>query len=766
MIKNKILYAVFSVLMVGSLLLAACAPAPAPTEAPEATEAPAEEEAPPAEEAAGGEIEIYSWWAGDEGPALQALIDLYNGMYPDVEVINATVAGGSGTEAKAVLKTRMLGGDPPDSFQVHAGQELIGTWVTADAMEDLTFLFEEEGWMDKFPAGLLDLLSTDEGIWSVPVNIHRSNVLWYIPANLEQWGVTAPTTWDEFLEICPTLQEQGIIPLALGRNWTHNHLWESVALSELGPEGWNALWTGEKNFTDPDVVATWDLLGKILECTNEDAAGLEWQQATDLVINNEAAFNVMGDWSAQYFTVINEMEPGVDYAWSPAPGTEGVFMALSDSFGLPKGAPNRDNVINWLKLLGSVEGQDAFNTLKGSIAARLDSDLSLYNAYGQSAAADWQSNEIVGSLAHGAVANETFMNGFASAMEVFLSTGDPAATSNALQELCVESQICAEGAPAAVAVPAIGTEDQPIKVLFVPSTDVDFMVESGDLIEQALNEATGLVYEVSVPTSYAATIEEMCASPDDTIAFIPAMGYALANQLCGVEPGLASERRGWNVYWAQFIVPRDSDIQSLEDLEGKKWGFGEVTSTSGYLYPLALLNDLGITTGEQVETGGHPETVKAVYNGEVDFGTTYYSPPLLPEGKWAIGDPADIPEELVSECARDADGNLMCGGYQVLDARLTVSEELPDVVQKVRILDLTKEIPNDTMSFSPDFPDELKQTIMDAVMAYLPTEACLETLCNEQFYGWTAAAPIFDENFDGIRILMEAQGITLENIGG
>jgi glucose/mannose transport system substrate-binding protein len=389
-----------------------------------------------------GQLEIYSWWAGDEGPALEALIAKFNEMYPDVEVVNATVAGGSGTEAKAVLKTRMLGGDPPDTFQVHAGQELIGTWVVADRMEDLTTLFEEEGWMDKFPPGLLDLLSTEDGIWSVPVNIHRSNVLWYIPANLEGWGVEVPNDWDEFLAICPTLQDQGVIPLALGRNWTHNHLWEAVALAELGVDGWNALWTGEKAFTDADVVATWDKFGMILDCTNEDATSLSWQQATDMVISGDAAFNEMGDWAMTYFTVINELEPGVDYAWAASPGTDGVFMALSDSFGLPQGAPNPDAVLAWLRLMGSAEGQDVFNPLKGSIAAHLDSDLSKYNAYGQSAAESWANDTVVGSLAHGAVANETFMNGFASAMEIFLSTRDATATTNALQELCVEAEIC------------------------------------------------------------------------------------------------------------------------------------------------------------------------------------------------------------------------------------------------------------------------------------------------------------------------------------
>jgi len=388
------------------------------------------------------QLEIFSWWAGDEGPALEALIDLYNEKYPDVEVINATVAGGSGVNAKAVLKTRMLGGSPPDTFQVHAGQELIGTWVEQDKMEDLTFLYEEEGWIDKYPPGLIDLLSTEDGIWSVPVNIHRSNVMWYIPENLDQWGIEAPETWDEFLEICPTIQNQGVVPLSLATNWTHNHLWESVALSELGVDGWNALWTGEKSWTDDDVVATWEKFGEILDCTNDDAITLSWQQASDMVINGEAAFNVMGDWANGYFETTKELTPNEDYSWSPSPGTDGQFMALSDSFGLPKGAPHPNNTIKWLRLLGSVEGQDTFNPLKGSIAAHLDSDLSLYSAYSKSAAEDWTSNTVVASLAHGAAANETFMNGFASAMESYLSTGDPEATAEALQELCVDSGIC------------------------------------------------------------------------------------------------------------------------------------------------------------------------------------------------------------------------------------------------------------------------------------------------------------------------------------
>lgn len=388
-----------------------------------------------------GELEIFSWWAGDEGPALEALISLYQKKHPHVKVINATVTGGSGVNAKAVLKTRMLGGEPPDSFQVHAGQELIGTWVKAQRMEDLTFLFKKEGWMKSFPEGLVKLIGTDKGIWSVPVNIHRSNVCWYIPANLKKWNASPPKTWDDFFKMAPGLKAKGVVPLALAQNWTANHLWESVAVAAMGPEQWEALWAGRLAFDSAEGVKAWELFGKVLEYTNDDASSLSWQQAVDMVVEGRAAFNVMGDWAAGYLSTTKHLTPGSGFGWVPSPDNKDVFMFLADSFGLPKGAPHRDNVIAWLALLGSREGSDAFNPLKGSISARTDSDLSKYNDYAKSAASDFAKDRIVGSLAHGVMANEGFMNDFASVMEMFLKSKNAQAAAKAAQQIAIKNGI-------------------------------------------------------------------------------------------------------------------------------------------------------------------------------------------------------------------------------------------------------------------------------------------------------------------------------------
>jgi phosphonate transport system substrate-binding protein len=321
-------------------------------------------------------------------------------------------------------------------------------------------------------------------------------------------------------------------------------------------------------------------------------------------------------------------------------------------------------------------------------------------------------------------------------------------------------------APTEAPMAEIGTPEHPIKVLFVPSVDANVIVTGGEVMAQALNEATGLTFEVSVPTSYAATIEEMCASPTDTIAFIPAFGYVLANDLCGVDVAFKAVRRGWGVYWTMFVTQRDSDIQSLADLEGKKWAYPDAGSTSGYLVPLVQLKEEGITPGETLEAGGHPEVVRAVYNGEADFGTAFYSPWAAPEGgeAWAIGDDPEVPVDP-STCALNEDASqLLCEGYRVLDARANIREEFPDVAEKVRILALSPEIPNDTMSFAPEFPAELRAQIEEALVAFAETEEWSTSIGSEDFYGWSGLEPASDADYDFVRKLVAESGTTIESL--
>ena len=362
------------------------------------------------------------------------------------------------------------------------------------------------------------------------------------------------------------------------------------------------------------------------------------------------------------------------------------------------------------------------------------------------------------------------------AVSMMLSACGPAAT-----EAPVVTEAPATEAPTEVPTateppaPAIGSPEHPIKVLFVPSVDANIIVTGGEVMATALAEATGLTFEVTVPTSYAATIEEMCASPADTMAFIPGLGYAIASQLCGVDVAFKAIRFGYPVYWAEYIVAADSEFQTLADLEGKTWGYGDQGSTSGYMVPTVELAAAGITPGEQVQTGGHNQTVTAVYNGEVDFGTVFYSVPLSPEGapiftyddylagKITSLEQYEIPADAIQNCAPDAEGKkLLCDGYRILDARANIRTEAPDVAQKVRILAVSSAIPNDTMSFGPEFPADVRAQFEAALIAFAETEAWGASIGSADFYGWSGIAPATDAEYDMVRAMVEATGYKIE----
>jgi phosphonate transport system substrate-binding protein len=323
-------------------------------------------------------------------------------------------------------------------------------------------------------------------------------------------------------------------------------------------------------------------------------------------------------------------------------------------------------------------------------------------------------------------------------------------------------------APALPDVAAIGSEDNPIQVVYVPSTEAEKIVAGGELLAVALNEATGLFFEVSVPTSYAATVEAICAAPATTMGFIPAQAYILGNALCGIDVERKAMRYGFDVYWTAFLVQRDSDIETLADLEGKTWAYPDAASTSGFIVPSGLFASLGIAPAESFAAGGHPGAVRAVYNGEAEFGTVFYSPPIDSDRNvlWSYGDPPDIADDILGTCALNDDGEIVCGeDVFPRDARRNVREDLPDVIQKVRILDeLSPVIPNDTLSFGPDFPEDTRADIVSALDAFSADdpEGFAEAFAA---YSWTSLSVTSDAEFDAIRVILTAIGYDLEDLG-
>ncbi len=373
------------------------------------------------------QLEIFTWWAsGGEAAGLAGMTTEFTKQNPNTPFINAAVAGAAGVNAKGVLVSRMGAGNPPDTFQAHAGAEL-STYVKAGQVEDLTFLYKAEGWDKVFPAGLIKTLTTNGKIYSVPVNIHRANVLWWNPATATKAGVSAaPKTMEEFIADLAKAKKAGIDGIALAGNgdWAIAHLFDVVLLGTMGAAKYDGLWKGTTAWTSPEVAKAISNLSTILSYGNASKS-LDWPDAGKLVTGGKALFFIMGDWASSQWQS-DGLKLGSDYTWAPAPNSvdkKPVYMWLSDSFTLPKGAVDRDAGIAWLKVCGSLAGQDAFNPKKGSIAVRKDSNPALYDSYLQAAMKEWKVDTLVGSTVHGVNYGNAGMAAYDSAVGKFYTGG-------------------------------------------------------------------------------------------------------------------------------------------------------------------------------------------------------------------------------------------------------------------------------------------------------------------------------------------------------
>lgn len=234
----------------------------------------------------------------------------------------------------------------------------------------------------------------------------------------------------------------------------------------------------------------------------------------------------------------------------------------------------------------------------------------------------------------------------------------------------------------------LGSSENPVKLFFVPSVDVKVMEDNARPLKDYLEKNTGYKFEVSIPQSYIAVVESFGTSRAD-VAALNSFGYILAHERYGVEAKLTVLRHGSSTYQSQVIAKEDSKIKTIDDLKGKKIAFVDPASTSGYLLPLKMLRDKKVEPAETVFAMKHDNVVSMVYNGQVDAGATYYSPP-----------------------EKDV----------IQDARRLVKTQYPDVEKKIKIVQLSEGIPNDPVVFRKNMPEEMKSKIVEALLSYIKTE--------------------------------------------
>ena len=351
------------------------------------------------------DVEVLHWWtSGGEAAALNVLkqdLEAQGIGWQDMPV-----AGGGGEQAMTVLRARVAAGDPPTAVQA-LGFDILD-WGAQGALANLNDVAAAEGWDAVVPDALQGFAKFD-GKWiSAPVNVHSTNWVWANKSVLDANGIEIPETWDDFVAAVDALKAAGVTPIAQGgQAWQEATVFDAIVMSTGGPDFYKAAFIDldEEALGSDMMMEAFERMAYVRSNVDDNFSGRDWNLATAMVINGEAAFQMMGDWAKGEFLAANQT-PGVDFLCFRFPGTQNQVTFNADQFMMfdQGGAVSAEQAALASAIL-SPSFQSAFNVVKGSVPARTDVSDEAFDDCGKKGMMDLAaanaSGNLFGSMAHG-----------------------------------------------------------------------------------------------------------------------------------------------------------------------------------------------------------------------------------------------------------------------------------------------------------------------------------------------------------------------------
>ncbi|MBB3214871.1 glucose/mannose transport system substrate-binding protein [Herbaspirillum sp. Sphag1AN] len=352
------------------------------------------------------EVEVLHYWtSGGEAKSVAELKKIMEAK--GVTWKDFAVAGGAGENATTALKARVIAGSPPTAAQIKG--PAIQEWGQEGVLANIDAAATAGKWDSLLPKSVSSVMKYQGHYVAAPVNVHRVNWVWINPEVLKKAGAKVPTNWTEFFEAADKIQKAGFVAIAHGgQPWQDATVFETVALGVGGADFYNKALVklDQAALTGPNMVKTFDTLGKIKTYIDKDAAGRDWNLATAMVINGKAGMQFMGDWAKGEFTAAGK-QPGKDYLCVAAPGTEKSYTFNIDSIAMfkVKNADAQKAQLTLATAIMSPEFQEVFNLNKGSIPVRPDVPRTKFDSCAIKSMDDFtassKANTLEPSMAHG-----------------------------------------------------------------------------------------------------------------------------------------------------------------------------------------------------------------------------------------------------------------------------------------------------------------------------------------------------------------------------
>ncbi|QOR69594.1 carbohydrate ABC transporter substrate-binding protein [Ruania alkalisoli] len=292
--------------------------------------------------------------------ALEALIGDYPG---DAEINTVAIE-----QFRAQLSTYLTSANPPDVLTWYAGS-VARDYAAEGLLLDVSDMWEGEGACANFSDALRELSSAEDGSQIfVPTNYYWWSIF-YKKSAFEEWGVSAPETWEDFLALCEDLKGRGVSPLANGIGstpWMASGWFDYLNLRINGAQYHRELLAGEHAFTDPEVEAVLEEYTKLIPYFDPNMASYSYQEAVTPMVQNESAMYLIGAFVTQFFP--EDQRDDLDFFSVPPinPDVPSAEEAPTDGYFAASGTDNPEGTKELLAYLASAESQQTFIEISGS----------------------------------------------------------------------------------------------------------------------------------------------------------------------------------------------------------------------------------------------------------------------------------------------------------------------------------------------------------------------------------------------------------------
>ena len=285
---------------------------------------------------------------------------------PDINVI---ANNGDREEHKAAIRNFLIA-DAPDVTSWYPGNRMR-PFVKAGLFEDVSDVWDANNFHEDL-AAIKPTMTIGGKQWGVPYSYYQWGV-YYRKDIFDENGLSEPTNWAEFKEVCAKLKSNGIAPITIGTKylWTAAGVFDYINLRTNGYKVHNDLTAGKIKYTDPRIRKTFEYWAELVNAGYflENHSSMSWQDAVVPFANGEAAMYVMGNFSVDAYKNAGLTYDQIDFFPFPeiTPGVPRAEEAPADAFFIPSKAKNKSDAKKWLAFVARPDVQTEWNKTIGQL---------------------------------------------------------------------------------------------------------------------------------------------------------------------------------------------------------------------------------------------------------------------------------------------------------------------------------------------------------------------------------------------------------------